>query len=74
MKPVKKKDSCPSQQTIFLGVRFDGRGGGGGKITITPCLKVVRIMVETSWHASTYFGQNRIFTQSNSVRVLLEIF
>ena len=37
----------------FLGVRFEvGRGGKGGKIT--PCLKLVRIMQETSSLARKY--------------------
>ena len=32
----------------FLGVRFEVVGGGGGKITAPPpCLKPVRIMLET---------------------------
>ena len=35
----------------FLGVRFEV--GAGGKIT--PCLKLVRIMLETeTWYASTH--------------------
>ena len=34
----------------FLGVRFEEEGG-----KITPCLKLVRTMLETeSWHASTH--------------------
>ena len=42
----------------FLGVLFevgDGGGGGGGKITPpNPSLKLVRIMLETSYLARTY--------------------
>ena len=32
----------------FFGVHFEVGGGGGCKITPPPCLKLVRIMLETS--------------------------
>ena len=38
----------------FLGVRFELEGGGGGKLPPTPCLKLVRIMLETSNAARKY--------------------
>ena len=43
---------------IFSGVRFEVAGGGGGGMgelpSPTPCLKLVRIMLETSYLACTY--------------------
>ena len=50
----------------FLGVRFEvggsggfvlrwgGGGGGGGGVKLPPCLKLVRIMLETSNLARKY--------------------
>ena len=89
----------------LLGVCLEvGGGGEGGRRGVKlPCLKLVKIMLETSNLAhkhthisclknvpfsnkaflilltyfakkSLFFGQNTTFTQSNSVRVALEIF
>ena len=46
-------------------------GGAGGDY---PCLKLVRIMLETPNFVRKYFFGNSTFTQSNSVRAVLEIF
>ena len=49
-----------------------GEGGGGRNYL---CLKLVRIMLETPNFVRKYFfGKNSTFTQSNSVRAVLEIF
>ena len=83
----------------FLRVSFWGAQGEGLKVT--PCLKLVRIMLET-WNLvrkytyavsdnipfsiktplillffykkSAFFGKNSIFSQSNSVGAVLEMF
>ena len=33
---------------VIFGVFFGGGGGGGGGVNFTPCLKLVRIVLETS--------------------------
>ena len=55
-----------------LGGLFRGslRGGGWGEETTPPCLKLVRIMPNVKL---AFFVQNNTFTQSNSVRAVLEI-
>ena len=58
-----------------LGGLFRGslRGGGWGEETTHPCLKLVRIMLEMPNVKLAFFVQNNTFTQSNSVRAVLQI-
>ena len=44
-------DSTYKKELGFLGVRFEVRGGGA---KISPCVKLVRIMLETSNLALKY--------------------
>ena len=61
-----------------LGVRFEvGRGGGFNYPSALPCLKLVTIMLKVEsfffFKISAFSGRNSTFTQSNSVRAVLEI-